>query len=251
MAYTISLILSVVQVLSLRVVGQIFVSTVCYFALVRQKTPPIKWRGFAGWFEADLLCRLISGRSWQFRSITWMGKAHQLKGKQRNHCCILVTWHNIYYMFFMDLQDTAVFPWGRIIMEQLCLVLFLKADPACGHHEILTWTMSRTVYQGLLSPCLLRINLQTVLMVCGNSLLIICRNPRILNSRLVQRKKYLTRRCKTTNLISHKGVLFFTYFKSSTAAAQTEFWHSWRTSPEAEQASVIRCLASKQLSAGL
>ena len=49
---TINLILRVVQVLSLRVVGQILVSAVCCFALVHQKTPYIK--SFIGALQVEL-----------------------------------------------------------------------------------------------------------------------------------------------------------------------------------------------------
>lgn len=94
-------------------------------------------------------------------------------------------------------------------------------------------------------------HLQAVLVLCGKSLLIICRKPRIIYSRSVQRKTCLTQRNKTTNLISHEGISSFTYFKSNTTAAQTEFWHSWRTSPGGEQGSVFLFPASKRLSTKL
>lgn len=41
-AYAINVIFRVVQMISLRVVGQILVSDVCYFALVHHKSPDIK-----------------------------------------------------------------------------------------------------------------------------------------------------------------------------------------------------------------
>lgn len=151
---------------------------------------------------------------------------------------------------FRILQCSSEAGSSLFIMKQPCLVLFLKVDSACGDQEILIWTMSRTILGSLWgSPVsfFLTITLRTVLVVYGNSLLMICRNPRILYSKSVRRKIHLTQICKTTNLVSHEGISFFAYFKSSMAAAQTEFWHNWSTSPGGAQAGDILSLASKQL----
>lgn len=102
----------------------------------------------------DPLCMLILGRSWKCR-IAWMGKTHQLKGRQGNDFCILVTWHNIYNMIYMGskafriLQCSPEAGSSQFIMKQFCLVLFFEADLACGGREILRWTMLSTVFGSL------------------------------------------------------------------------------------------------------
>lgn len=139
-------------------------------------------------------------------------------------------------------------------MKQLCLVLFLKADPACGDQEILMWTMLRTVLGSLSgSPVSLFFKDHFANSLGGmwersvdnlqkpqNSLLQISPEKNILDPEMQNNKLNQPWRDFILHLL-----------KSSTAAAQTEFWHSWRTSPGDEQASVILSLASKQLSARL
>lgn len=136
----------------------------------------------------DPLCRLIPGRSWKWR-IAGMDKTHKPKGKQGNDFCILVTWHNIYNMIYMGsktfriLQCSPEAGSSQFIIKLLCLVLFFKADPVCGGWEIFISAMLRTILgnlSGFSVSLFIKDHLQTVLVVCGSSLFLICRKPRII-----------------------------------------------------------------------